>query len=94
MPSSRLDLESRLVDAFYQQVETRGFKKKRALQGVVELWLSLPVGLQAQILAGECGPDVLDGAVRYILRNQMDNLREKFGDLRAESNARTQESNQ
>ncbi len=79
------DLDSALVDRFYEQVESRGFKKKRALQGAVALWVSLPVGLQAHVLAGECGEDVLAGTIKYILRNQMDDLREKFDDLRPRS---------
>jgi len=79
------DLDSAVVERFYEQVENRGFKKKRALQGAVEFWLSLPVGLQAHILTGECGQDVLAGAIKYILRNQMDELREKFDDLRTKS---------
>lgn len=68
------DLNSELVDRFCRQVETRGFKKKHALRGAVELWLSLPAALQAHILGGECGEDILEGLLKYIFGNQMDSF--------------------
>jgi hypothetical protein len=75
------DLDSELVDKFCEQVDIRGFKKKRAIQGAIELWLSLPSALQAYILGGECQKDMLAGLLEYIIKNQIDVLRERFGDL-------------
>ena len=83
------DLDSELVDRFCQQVETRGFKKKRALKGAVELWMSLPAALQAYILGGECGEDVLEGLLKYIIGDQMDSLRKEFHGLRAKPQSGT-----
>ena len=75
------DVDSAVVDRFFEQVESRGFVKKRALRGAIELWLSLPEGVQAHILTGECGEDVLAGVVKYIFRNRMDAIREKLESL-------------
>lgn len=76
------ELAAELVEKFAEQVKNHGFKQKRALQGAVELWLSLPASLQAHILSGECGEDVLAGMIRYIVTNRIDALREKLESLR------------
>ncbi len=62
------DLAVELVDKFQAQIEQRGFKKKRALQGAIELWLSLPDELQVFIISGSCGENVFEDLLRYIMK--------------------------
>ena len=83
-------LDSKLIEEFSRQVKEHGFVKKRALRGAVELWLSLPEGLQVHILSGKCGKDVLAGAMKYLFRNHLDAIREKFETLRLECLNNTQ----
>ncbi len=79
------DLDADTVDRFCQQVESRGFKKKRALSAAVRLWLSIPNELQAHIMSGECGDDVLGGLLKYIAGNRIDVLRREFRGLAVKS---------
>lgn len=43
-------MDCTLVDRFIEQTESRGFIKKRALAGVVKLWLQIPEDLQSRII--------------------------------------------
>jgi len=84
------DLEGEVVDRFCEQVESRGFKKKRALSAAVRLWLSIPNELQAFLMSGECGDNVLTGLLRYIASNRIDVLRREFHDLSVKSTQGTE----
>jgi hypothetical protein len=86
------ELDSELVERFCNQVDARGFKKKRALAGAVELWLSLPPSLQAYVLSDECGEDVFAEMMNYILNNQIDQIRERIGDRLAGSRVHLQKA--
>ncbi len=72
------DIDSKLVDKFLSQMETRGFKKKRSVAAAIQLWISLPSELQAKAMAGALGEDVFSGLLHYLIDNEISQIRAKF----------------
>jgi hypothetical protein len=46
-------IKSEIVDAFTQQADERGYKKKRAIESAINLWLSLPAEVQGRLFNKE-----------------------------------------
>lgn len=72
------DVDSKLRDEFYKQVENRGFIKKRAIAAALQLWLSLPREVQARALDGAFGNDVISDILNYILNNEITQIRKEI----------------
>ena len=54
-----VNINCKIADSFTEQVEQRGQKKFRAIEGSIRLWLSLPSEVQALLIAN---PDIdIDG---------------------------------
>lgn len=68
------ELDSELVDAFLKQVESRGFKKKRALGGALKVWISLPTEIQAKTLDDAFGENVFSGLLHYLINNEISQM--------------------
>ena len=77
-------MNSELVDAFTQQVEERGYRKKRALAGAVMLWLSLPSDAQAKILHQQSPEEAYSVVLGKVLE-QLTNLDGKLSEKHNEN---------
>jgi len=52
-----VDINSKLLDEFIEQYSSRGFKKYRALEGAIRLWLTLASHEQSQWITGKAKPE-------------------------------------
>lgn len=75
------DLPAELVNKFQTQTTQRGIKKRRALEGAVRLWLSLPSELKVFIISGDAGDDVFMGLLDYIKNDKIGKFREILMEL-------------
>jgi hypothetical protein len=74
-------IKSDLVDAFTQQTDERGYKKKRAIAAAINLWLSLPSDIQSHLFNKESPAEaysILLGKVLEQLTNLDGKLKEKY----------------
>ena len=65
------DVDSKIVDKFLKQVDSRGFKKKRALAAAVQLWMELPEEVQAKQLNQSLESNTFVELVRQIADEQI-----------------------
>lgn len=64
-------MASSVVDAFTEQVDNRGQKKKRSLEAAVRLWVALPQDLQAEFLSQETDAETWQSLVKAIVNQQL-----------------------
>lgn len=69
------ELPEAIVDEFCNQVDKRGFKKKKALQGAVELWISMQGEIQSYIISRDSGNVAFEDVIKFIVRDRMRELR-------------------
>ena len=72
------DVNSELRDEFFDQVKSRGYVQKRAIEAALQLFVSLPREVQAKALDGTFGKDPILGLLNYVLDNEINQIRQKI----------------
>lgn len=74
-----VNMDSEIADRFAEQVEKRGQKKFRAIEGAIKLWISLPNEVQSLLIASPSKEELREIEEIFAgLRNQLRASLRKF----------------